>query len=55
MVDTLQAGGVITSFDEAVGQLQFIESRKVRPSPWNVAMDIGPDIKIKVTGYKKVS
>jgi hypothetical protein len=28
--------------------------KNVRPTPWNVVMDIGPNIRIAVSGYRKV-
>jgi len=34
--------------------LMYFQNKKVRPTPWNVVMDIGPDIKLPVSGYRKV-
>uniref|UniRef100_A0A2Z5TTK7 ATP-dependent DNA helicase II subunit 2 n=1 Tax=Reticulitermes speratus TaxID=60591 RepID=A0A2Z5TTK7_9NEOP len=50
-----EAGGVICSFADAVPQLMYFQKKNVRPSPWNVVMDIGPDIKVAVSGYRKIS
>jgi len=32
----------------------YFQKKKVRPTPWNVVMDIGPDIRLPVSGYRKV-
>jgi hypothetical protein len=32
----------------------YFLNKNIRPTPWNVVMDIGPDIKIAVSGYRKV-
>ncbi|KAJ9590743.1 hypothetical protein L9F63_016259, partial [Diploptera punctata] len=50
-----EVGGVICNFDEAVPQLMYFQKKNIRSQPWNIVMDIGPEIKIPVVGYKKIS
>nr|CAD7200414.1 unnamed protein product [Timema douglasi] len=44
--------GIICSFEDALPQLTFYQKKSVRPTPWNVIMDIGSTIKIPVSGYR---
>jgi len=32
----------------------YFQKKKVRPTPWNAVMDIGPHIRLPVSGYRKV-
>ncbi|KDR13452.1 X-ray repair cross-complementing protein 5 [Zootermopsis nevadensis] len=50
-----ETDGVICSFSDAVPQLMYFQKRNIRPTPWNVVMDIGPDIRIAVSGYRKIT
>ncbi|PNF22251.1 X-ray repair cross-complementing protein 5 [Cryptotermes secundus] len=50
-----ETGGVICSFADAVPQLMHFLKKNVHPTPWNVVMDIGPDIRIAVSGYRKIT
>lgn len=50
-----ETGGVVCSFADAVPQLMHFLKKNVRPTPWNVVMDIGPDIRIAVSGYRKIT
>ncbi|CAG2053395.1 unnamed protein product [Timema podura] len=50
-----QVEGIICSFEDAILQLSFYQKKNVRPTPWNVIMDIGSTIKIPVSGYLMIS
>ncbi|XP_069675065.1 X-ray repair cross-complementing protein 5 isoform X2 [Periplaneta americana] len=50
-----KTGGTVCNFADAIPQLMYFQKKNVRPTPWNVVMDIGPDIKIAVSGYRKIS
>nr|CAD7589721.1 unnamed protein product [Timema genevievae] len=50
-----QVEGIICSFEDAILQLTFYQKKNVRPTPWNVIMDIGSTIKIPVSGYLMIS
>lgn len=37
-----------------MSQLMYYEKPSTKPMAWNVQMSIGDDIKIPISGYKKV-
>lgn len=47
--------GIICTFEQAMSQLMYFEKSTAKPMPWNVQMSIGNDIKIPVSGYKKLA
>ncbi|XP_067009130.2 X-ray repair cross-complementing protein 5 [Anabrus simplex] len=47
--------GVFCSFNDALPQLLFYQKKSVRPTAWNVCLDIGPDIQIPVSGFRKIA
>ena len=40
---------------EALPALSFFQSRQVRPTAWKCGLEIGPDFKIPINGFIKVS
>lgn len=50
-----ETDGIICTFEQAMSQLMYYEKSSTKPMPWNVQMSIGDDIKIPVSGYKKLA
>lgn len=50
-----ETDGIICTFEQAMSQLMYFEKSTAKPMPWNVQMSIGNDIKIPVSGYKKLA
>lgn len=48
-------GSVICSFEDAMFQLRYFGAKKVKSIAWNTIMDIGSNIKIPISGYKKIA
>nr|CAD7400682.1 unnamed protein product [Timema cristinae] len=46
---------ILINYEDALPQLTFYQKKSVRPTPWNVIMDIGSTIKIPVSGYRMIS
>lgn len=49
-----QVEGANYSFQEVIPAVTMFEKRAVRPTPWKVALEIGTELKIPVSGYLKV-
>ncbi|KAK7789806.1 hypothetical protein R5R35_001186 [Gryllus longicercus] len=47
--------GISCNFVDAFSQLKTYQMKAVRPTPWNVTLDIGEKIKIPVALYKKIA
>ncbi|CAN7998908.1 unnamed protein product, partial [Ixodes hexagonus] len=43
------------SFSQAVPALTTYEKKRVRPTPWNANLEIGPDLSIPISSYIKIS
>ncbi|XP_002405506.4 X-ray repair cross-complementing protein 5 [Ixodes scapularis] len=43
------------TFSQAVPALTTYEKKRVRPTPWNANLEIGPDLSIPISSYIKIS
>lgn len=50
----VQTSGVLCSFDKALVQLIYFEKKKQRSMPWNADLQIGSELKIKVSAFINV-
>lgn len=50
-----QSNGVLCSFEQALVQLIYFEKKKQRSMPWNADLQIGSELKIKVSAYINVN
>ncbi|XP_047099459.1 X-ray repair cross-complementing protein 5 [Schistocerca piceifrons] len=45
----------VCNFNDAIKHLLHLQKKSVKPNPWNIILEIGPGIRIPLTGYRKIS
>ncbi|XP_049795524.1 X-ray repair cross-complementing protein 5 isoform X1 [Schistocerca nitens] len=48
-------GSIVCNFNDAIEHLLHLQKKSVKPTPWNIILEIGPDIRIPLSGYRKIS